>query len=465
MILRARAIVPLLVVAGTLAACGSRTTLLEGSGGATAGAGGGSVTSGQGGDASSTASATATATSSAVSSGSGVLCNLWDMSGSWISKPWITTIALAPHLVQETGSPDKAELVYLTDPGGVTPSPFLVLEADFTAWESGFLDQDLLFAVYQFTSVPTDLAVGKGRLPGTHSVQTQESDSVLALYAAVPTDAMPIPGGVLTPIPPNVALRPVFVGQREHTSPNDPAELLQGFERTEEGKSRLSVRLISPKWGDVLHGQSVACANSPVVAAANGWQDKFLVAAASSRPPGKCDDPADPLGAPTQVQVSFYHLPIGDVIQPIIDFDAATPVTFVDTFPAGEDPMNDGAWVVYGTSPTPSSFVLRVNRFNAAGKLLVTPFDVPAGALELPRFVSATRLGDQLALAWPEPSGPGLALHIAVFDRSGAMVTTFAMVPPSMTGATILGSPDGKQLLAAFTDADGAGQVIRYGCR
>jgi hypothetical protein len=56
-------------------------------------------------------------------------------------------------------------------------------------------------------------------------------------------------------------------------------------------------------------------------------------------------------------------------------------------------------------------------------------------------------------------------LHIAVFDRSGAMVTTFAMVPPSMTGATILGSPDGKQLLAAFTDADGAGQVIRYGCR
>lgn len=86
------------------------------------------------------------------------------------------------------------------------------------------------------------------------------------------------------------------------------------------------------------------------------------MAAVSSRPIGKCDDPADPLDAPTLVQVSFYHLPLGQVIQPIIAFDAGAPLQ-------------------------------------------------------------------------------------------------------GFAASTILGSPDGKQLLVALTDNDGAAQVLRYGCQ
>ena len=162
---------------------------------------------------------------------------------------------------------------------------------------------------------------------------------------------------------------------------------------------------------------------------------------------------------------SFYNLPLGQVIQPILSLDAGAPVVFVDTFPAGEDPMNDGAWVAYGTASGPTGSTLHVARFDPTGKLLTQPFDVPTGSAPLPGFASATRLGDGLALAWAEPNGAGLYLQVAVFDFSGAMVQSFKMVPVSMTAATILGSPDGKQLLVAYTDGEGAAQVLRYGCQ
>lgn len=371
---------------------------------------------------------------------------------------------LPPHLVADSEIYNSADLSFAVVPSG--PGDTQVWRGGFKPWgaPADFPTGLLLYPTITTTAV--DLAMGPGRIDGSHALSVAALDGMgTQVFLSVPTTSDPGPSMFFPPAGPGAA-RPLFIAKREMMHLDPKPEMLQGIEHDSAGKRRLKVRILSDEWGNILYDQSVACGADELAAAASGWQSEFLIAASSALPIGKCDDDNIPLGSPDEIQVSFYHQPLGQVIQPILSLKAEGHIAHLDVFPAGADPAADGAWIVFSdVAVTPGAKRhVRAARFDPAGKLLTPPFEVATTENMAPDLTAAARLGDNLAVAWGTVEGANLRIKIGIFDRSGALLRSFEIVPVSPTGVALLGSPDGQQVVAAVTEGDGQAHMVRYGC-
>ena len=416
------------------AACGGRSSLIEGEPREVepkGGAGGTTSSSGTSG--------------SVGGGGAAPTCGLWEQTAAWAPTGFFDSqTSSAPALVAE----DDAQTSYfLTLLGLDTLGAHWLWYANVEPWSA---------PVGSFTEL-SDTYLGLGNIGD---------------YASGG------PGRLLIPLPagqppgvkfgsqyhfsafPGVA-RPLFVARRT-SSPQSTLEDLLGYEMVEGARHRLAVRMISPLWGDVEHPQAAACATTPLAAAAVGASDVFYFAAGSSRALGGCDASGDGFGAATRLQISYYQEPLGQVLGPLAEVIEGGEIERVALT------LDEGAlWVSYAVVTSPTEARLRVARVGLNGGLLSGPVDVTT--LSRPAQLSATRLGARLALASLEKTDLGQTIvPVRVLTAELSVESSFTIVPAAANGVAIVGEPSGKRLLVAITrGAQGPEEgvvVTRYGC-
>ncbi len=202
--------------------------------------------------------------------------------------------------------------------------------------------------------------------------------------------------------------------------------------------------------GSFMGPLGLGCAKGWMHADAVRAGGSYLVALSSAGVPGEvdCEDPAS--GWPDDVQIV-----VTDGAGLTVTDSLGAPGTATDVKMAAR---SDGAWVVIGTPPgqVVSGMFLGA-RVDAAGKV-VSMFPVGGGdpSLEIPQngTLTATRLGDQLAVAWVDFAGDkGPFLRVKVFDVNG-LPAGHAEIFPGVSfvdAPTLLGSPSGDSLVLAWS--------------
>jgi hypothetical protein len=126
-------------------------------------------------------------------------------------------------------------------------------------------------------------------------------------------------------------------------------------------------------------------------------------------------------------------------------------------------PRENGAWLVWsrysGGGPAP----IEAARLGEEGEILLGPIAIGGPAAPF----GVAELGGKLAVVWVDDVDPDLPAFLegVVLDEGGAQVATFGLSSegPVLGAPRLLGSPDGRSLLMAWSEAslNGSGDRIR----
>lgn len=453
-----------------IAACGARSTLHD-DGAGQGGAGGAGSTS-----SSTSATSTTSVSSTTTSGGAGgapAACDALVLSGEPITpeaEPF--EHGLRPRLVPAAGDGSLVSVVVArqaVEGPAVPPARITRAEvAPWGAWPStlGTEYQVCSFGGEAFAAAPAmpDARPGIAALFYLPTAQFP-SDMYLAPVVSARTSYDPFPDGVQWD-----AWEPAFAAALARGGEGHLAAyelVLGGVSGT---ATYLGVSLVGAASLDVQPIDPVACAEAPFPADAAPIAGGFLVAAASGRPFGTCQRDDGVPGPADELQV--------------IRIEEATHQTSLSASFQERDPLahvalaagGGGAWVVWQASgasalqPPP----VRAMRLDEAGAPAGSVFQVTAeGATAGP--IAAAALGSWLAVAWVDAIDPSFpTLRVDLFDEAGAFRTgTSISTAPSWlfdASLSLLASPDGTQLLLAWSDVAASGmeaaavRVARFSC-
>jgi hypothetical protein len=230
----------------------------------------------------------------------------------------------------------------------------------------------------------------------------------------------------------------------------DPHVNLLGFSTAGGGAYSFNILRRNDTVAGSTLTKDLGCALDPIVAAAAPIGEEFLVAFSGG---GAVGGP----GCSTTASVLF----IGRVTKQgtfagVQQIDPAMPNSTIKSVKMV--PRNDGAWLAW----TDTLSGLHVTRLDATGKLVTAPTEVLfTGNLDT---LSATSLGDRLALAWSVTAADAPAqIRVKVLSTTGNVDADLAVnLGPPATGRTaILGSPSNTSLLLGWSEEVSPGPQIR----
>jgi hypothetical protein len=434
-----------LLLAAVSSACGARSALLD-----AGGAGGASAsTSGTGG-------ATVTGTG-----GASPACLLSDLTATFPFDDFADETASSPQLIPLDDIGERWALTLIGQTGMGFPR---LWHTQTRPWSPpvnavvplpGAALAPLLDPVYAVTRSATEGAYAL-EIPHPPASPGVVFDPAVVPGASSPGLEIPLISQFQGPT------RPSFVARRPWGSP-PVFEHLAGYERSENGNHQVHLRMVSPTWGNPEHGPALACADRAIPVRGTGTLGAFFTVAASSRPLGQCEVAGDSFGAPTRLQVTFYNQPLGQVLNPLAEFQEDGPIEAVDVA------LGDGwLWVAWATVLDEKTARLRLARVGLTGTLLAGPADLTL--LTRPSTLSIARFGDRLATAVVQVTEGGQRfVTVRTLKTSDALDDIFLVVPESVSGVAIAGEPNGKRLLLAVTQDQPAAEgkailVSRYGC-
>jgi hypothetical protein len=213
----------------------------------------------------------------------------------------------------------------------------------------------------------------------------------------------------------------------------------------------------------------LACGNKPLTADAVPSADGYLAALSSHRPLGTCFDDNVPIGVPNKIHLARVSTAGGITAGASVEgMDDMLKVALV--------PRSDGAWLVWQESGASAEVPppIMAAPVNHLGEFTAPPLPVTGAGFTYGLF-EATALGDKLAVAWVDVLDPGPpTMIIQVIDEAGGYAGATGVSSPSAwisgTGFSLLGSPSGDRLLAAWATFPAGGadatriEVTRLDC-
>jgi hypothetical protein len=449
---------PALFAASVLAACGSRSTLLDGA--SAPGSGGGLSTS----------SSASSPTSSSSSSGAPLTCKELFLSGDPITyEPTSFEHGTRPTLVPVTEDGTLVSVVHARQlVEGPTGPPFRIAHATFAPW-----------GAWPSTLGPTDQAVWFGGEAFAVAPAAPAGQPGFALSFYRPTDAAPENIYLAPSVEPHTSYEPYPEGVAfDGVEPAWVVALARGatsylaaYQREIPGDPSVYMKMgivdADSLGAEVYPG--IACAKAAFPAAAVPSQGGFLLAAASGRKFAACGLDDGIPGPADEVQVTRFDLGKKDLTLSAA-FQQPDPLVHVLLAKAS----HGGAWVAWRNNGASAEFPppIQAARLDEAGFQTGPVFDVATnGQPELPFAIAA--LGDLLAVVWIDTLDPGPpTLRLDLLDASGAFVTGASInTGPSWlhdSPLSLLPAPNGKGLLLAWSDMDSPEpaivRVARFTC-
>lgn len=237
----------------------------------------------------------------------------------------------------------------------------------------------------------------------------------------------------------------------------DPHVHLLGFASAVGGFQTFNIARKSDGDAGAVIAAGLGCGFDPLVAGAAPVGEDFLVAFSSGSP---FLDAACSGGPPTKNAADRLFIARVDKLAKVEVVDEITGTTGGDTIlSVSVVPRLDGAWVVW-TDTFDNS--LRVVRLGSSGKAVAGPFQVPF--VGDPVTISATNLGDRLALAWSVTAADATwQVQIAVVSTAGNVdaARSINIDRPARVRTAILGSPSSTSLLVAWAQGENPGPWIR----
>lgn len=236
----------------------------------------------------------------------------------------------------------------------------------------------------------------------------------------------------------------------------DPHVHLLGFVAPPSGIQIFGVARKDDALPGAAINSSVGCAVSPILAAAAAVGPDFLVAFSSGSAFADSGCPAGNVTS-TAHRLFIIHVDksatatLAEEIKATRDGDTITSLKLVQRL--------DGAWVAWTDTFKGG---LHVVRLTSTGKVADGPITVPF--FGDPASISATSLGDRLALAWSATAADAPSqIRINVLSTAGNLDADLSinLGPPAMGRTALLGSPSNKSLLVAWSEEVSPGPQIR----
>ena len=449
-------LITLLAASALAASCGGRSALRDGL--SASGGGGGSAP---------TSSTSSTSSSSSGSGGAPPTCDQLLLTGAPITyEPTSFEHGSRPSLVPATDDGSLVSVVLARQiVEGPSVPPIRIVDASFSPWGDwpstlGPADQVCSFGGEAFAVAPA-MAAGQPGFATLFYLPTSSfpSDMYLAPGASPKTSYDPFPEGISwdagEPAWP-VALARGATG------------MLAAYQIGVGSHSFMSLALVDSASLSVEVVHDVACADAPFTAAAVPAQGGFLVATAAGRAFGACmlDDgvpgPADEVHVMRFDQAKMQ-------LTLSASFEEPDPLAHIALAKRG-----GGAWVVWQSdgasaeAPPP----IRAARLDEGGLPVGPVFPITHDGETTGPFAAAS-IGPLLAVAWVDSLDPGYpTLRLDLFDEAGALVTGSSINtgPAWLYNASLslLPSPDGRQLLLAWSDIASPDpatvRVARFSC-
>jgi hypothetical protein len=230
----------------------------------------------------------------------------------------------------------------------------------------------------------------------------------------------------------------------------DPHVDLLGFSTAGAGVYRFNILRRDDAVAGSALSKDLGCAIDPIVAAAAPFGEEFFVAFSGG---GAFGGP----GCSTTASVLFSgRVTKQGTFEGIQEIDPAMPNSTIKSVKLV--PRVDGAWLAW----TDTLSGLHIARLDPTGKLAAPPTEVSFfGDLDT---LSATSLGDRLALAWSRtPADANAQIHVNVVSTTGNVDADVSInLGGSATSRTaILGSPSNTSLLLGWSEAVSPGPQIR----
>jgi hypothetical protein len=238
----------------------------------------------------------------------------------------------------------------------------------------------------------------------------------------------------------------------------DPHVHLLGFERSQPALHVFNLIQRTDPFGAEVVALDLGCALAPIVAAAAPLGEGFLVAFSSGSDFHDADC-ATGVGVTTAQRLFVLRVDKNgkaELAQELKVPSAGAIVTSLKVVP-----RLDGAWLVWTDTGNEGLQTVRLDPAgNVAGGPFVVPFSGDQGS------ISATALGDRLAVAWTfSPTDVSPSVQMRLIDPSGAVaVEQDILVDGIAPGRTaLLGSPSGKALIVAWTGHGAVAPQVQLG--
>jgi hypothetical protein len=200
----------------------------------------------------------------------------------------------------------------------------------------------------------------------------------------------------------------------------------------------------------------LGCALDPILAAAAPFGEDFLVAFSSG---SKFSDPGCASGSGITAAQRLFVARVdkngtAEIAQEILVPGGTGKITSVKLVP-----RLDGAWLAWTHLLNPA---IQVMRLAPTGQVTAGPFEVPFSGDTT--TLSATSLGDRLALAWGVTAADmPFQIGLSVVSTPGNVEAKAAMnLGQQPVGRTaLLGSPSGKALLVSWGEQEATGSQLR----
>lgn len=429
------------------ASCGARAGLPDGA--SAVGGGGGAGT---------TSSTTSGSGGAGGEGGGAPLCKIWDQTATWTWSGFTGVKSSVPEIVPVRA--DESRYVF-TLLGTSELGSLHFWHAPIEPWSPPNGAVVDLEGTYIYSLASHDYGIAPSAAEDAYVLVTASATPPSVGFNPAVTPGSSSPGeetAFLTAQP--GAPRPLFAARRP-ASVGEGFEHLLGYEMESGNRRRLIVALTSPAWSTVEHGQAVSCADRPLPARAVATANAFFIATASARPLGECDDPQDAFGAPTRVQVTFYDMPLGVVLNPVAEWEESAPVERV-ALTLGEGVL----WVTYAVAIDADRASLRVARVGLTGTVLADPQEI--GTIARPASFAAARLGSRLAVAARALTENGQTIvPVRLVAPTGEVEQDFTIVPEAADEVALAADPSGPRLLVALTRQGTSGPAVwlgRFGC-
>jgi hypothetical protein len=230
----------------------------------------------------------------------------------------------------------------------------------------------------------------------------------------------------------------------------------------------LSVALVDAASQNVYVLNDMACANAPFAADIVPTKGGYVIASASGYPFGSCSPDVGIPGDASFLQLMMLNEEAGSISQ-VAGFPGTDRIAHIELAERSEGP-----WVVWQdtgeSAETPPP--IRAVRLDEIGEPHTGVVPLTKDGETTGPFAAAM-LGDRLAVAWLNSINAGDPLiTLALFDEAGAQVTStlldVAAPFPYDASLSLLASPDGKDILLAWSDITMNGpavvRVARFSC-